>query len=132
MAGAEVIVTLAPIVQPPAPTLQPRWLGDRFLALPADFNASFLPDVSEGADLFLADDIGQYRYYQGQGQFGGWGVPERTAGQALDTPNTAARVVCATSASAPWMRRSPTPRCRPRPGRRSESACRLTSGAPRW
>ena len=94
VAGAEVVVTLAPIVQPPAPTLQRAWLGDRFLALPADFNASFLPDVSADADLFLADDIGQYRYYQEQGQFGGWGVPERTAGQEIDTPNTARRVVC--------------------------------------
>jgi ornithine cyclodeaminase/alanine dehydrogenase len=94
VAGADVVVTLAPIVQPPAPTLQRSWLGDRFLALPADFNASFKPDVSADADLFLADDIGQYRYYQGQGQFGGWGVPERSAGQELDTPNTADRVVC--------------------------------------
>jgi alanine dehydrogenase len=94
VAGADVVVTLAPIVQPPAPTLRRSWLGDRFLALPADFNASFLPDVSEAADLFLADDIGQYRYYQGQGQFGGWAVPERTVGQEIDTTNAAQRVVC--------------------------------------
>jgi alanine dehydrogenase len=94
VAGADVVVTLAPIVQPPAPTLRRSWLGDRFLALPADFNASFLPDVAADADLFLADDIGQYRYYQEQGQFGGWGVPSRTAGQEIDTPNTAQRVVC--------------------------------------
>jgi len=94
VAGAEVVVTLAPIVQPPAPTLQRAWLGDRFLALPADFNASFLAEVSADADLFLADDIGQYRYYQEQGQFGGWGVPGRTAGQEIDTPNTSRRVVC--------------------------------------
>ncbi len=40
VAGADVIVSLAPIVQPPAPTLERAWLRDRFLALPADFNAT--------------------------------------------------------------------------------------------
>lgn len=92
--GADVVVTLAPIVQPPAPTLTRAWLGERFLALPADFNASFRDDVAGDADLFLADDIGQYRYYHGQGQFGGWPVPERSAGAVLDEPFTARRVVC--------------------------------------
>jgi ornithine cyclodeaminase/alanine dehydrogenase len=93
VAGAEVVVSLAPIVQPPVPTLARAWLADRFLALPADFNATFCADVAADADAMLADDIGQYRYYQGQGQFGGWPVPERSVGAALDDPPVAGRIV---------------------------------------
>ena len=46
------------------------------------------------ADLFPADDIAQYRYYQGQGQFGGWGVPERPAGAGARHAEHRDRVVC--------------------------------------
>jgi ornithine cyclodeaminase/alanine dehydrogenase len=90
---AEVIVTLAPIVQPPAPSLERAWLGDRFLALPADFNATFRADVTADADAVLADDVGQWRYYQGQGQFGGWPVPASSVGEVLDDPPVAGRIV---------------------------------------
>jgi alanine dehydrogenase len=93
VAGAEVVVSLAPIVQPPAPTLERAFLGDRFLALPADFNATFCADVTADADAVLADDIGQWRYYQEQGQFGGWPVPSRSVGEVLDAPPAAGRIV---------------------------------------
>lgn len=93
VAGAEVVVSLAPIVQPPAPALERAWLGDRYLALPADFNATFRADVTAGADAVLADDIGQFRYYQEQGQFAGWPVPERSVGEVLDDPPEAGRIV---------------------------------------
>ena len=93
VAGAEVIVSLAPIVQPPAPTLERAWLGDRYLVLPADFNATFRADVTADADAVLADDIGQYRYYQGQGQFAGWPVPAHSVGEVLDDPPAAGRIV---------------------------------------
>ena len=115
VAGADVVVTLAPIVQPPAPTLRRAWLGDRFLALPADFNASFLADVSEDADLFLADDIGQYRYYQGRASSAAGACRSARPARRWTRPAPPPAWCAATSASARWTRRSPTPCCRPRP-----------------
>jgi alanine dehydrogenase len=94
VADAEVVVSLAPIVQPPAPTLERAWLGERFLALPADFNATFRADVTADADAVLADDIGQYRYYQEQGQFAGWPVPSRSVGEVLEAPPAGRIVAC--------------------------------------
>ena len=94
-AGAEVVVTLAPIVQPPAPTLRRAWPRLLVPRAPGRLQRE-LPrgGCQRTPRPFLADDIGQYRYYQEQGQFGGWGVPERTAGQDIDTRNTSRRVVC--------------------------------------
>jgi alanine dehydrogenase len=81
--GADVVVTAAPIVDAPHPVVGRSWLSDRALLLPIDFDALLCSNVVEGADLFLADDVPQYRYYQGAGHFADWGEPRCSVGQAI-------------------------------------------------
>ena len=94
LAGAEVVVTAGPIVEAPPSPLRPEQLGERWLALPIDFDFYFGPDTVAAADLFLADDVGQFEYYREQGHFQNWPAPEGNVGQGLAREGSPARVVC--------------------------------------
>ena len=94
LAGAEVVVTAGPIVEAPPSPLRPEQLGERWLALPIDFDFYFGPDTVEAADLFLADDVGQFEYYREQGHFQNWPAPEGNVGEGLGREGSPARVVC--------------------------------------
>jgi ornithine cyclodeaminase/alanine dehydrogenase len=94
LAGAEVVVTAGPIVEAPPSPLQPEQLGERWLALPIDFDFYFGPDTVAAADLFLADDVGQFEYYREQGHFQNWPAPEGNVGEGLGREGSPARVVC--------------------------------------
>ncbi len=83
VAGAEVVVTAAPIVAEPDPPLGPDALGKRWLLLPIDFDALVHRGLVEAAGLFAVDDVGQFEYYRGQGHFHGWPEPEGSVGEAL-------------------------------------------------
>jgi ornithine cyclodeaminase/alanine dehydrogenase len=92
--GAEVVVSAGPIVENPDPPIGPDWLGERWLALPIDFDFYFRAETISAADLFLADDVGQFEYYRSLGHFQGWREPAGTVGEGLGTEASPARVVC--------------------------------------
>ena len=94
LADAEVVVTAGPIVEAPPSPLRPEQLGERWLALPIDFDFYFGPDTVAAADLFLADDVGQFEYYREQGHFRKWPAPEGNVGEGLGREGSPARVVC--------------------------------------
>ena len=94
LAGAEVIVTAGPIIEDPNPPLRPEHLGQRWLALPIDFDFYFGAETVSSADLFLADDVGQFEYYRELGHFQGWPAPEENVGEGLGREGSPARVLC--------------------------------------
>jgi alanine dehydrogenase len=93
-AGADVIVTAAPIVEDPDPAIGLEALGERWLVLPIDFDATIARDVIDAADLLAADDVGQLEYYREQGHFQRWPAPAGSVGSALERDDAPARVAC--------------------------------------
>ncbi len=91
---AEVVVSAAPIVERPEPSISSDLLPGSWLALPIDFDALLRPDVVAAADLFLVDDVGQFEYYRELGHFQGWPAPEASVGEALASADSPGRVVC--------------------------------------
>ena len=94
VAGAEVVVTAGPIVENPTPPLGPEHLGERWVALPIDFDFYFGAEAVAIADLFLADDVEQFEYYRGLGHFQGWPEPAGSVGEGLGRDGAPERVVC--------------------------------------
>jgi ornithine cyclodeaminase/alanine dehydrogenase len=94
LVGAEVIVTAGPIVEDPASPLRPEQLGERWLALPIDFDFYFGSEAVAAADLFLADDVDQFEYYRELGHFQGWPAPAGNVGEGLTREGSPERVVC--------------------------------------
>jgi ornithine cyclodeaminase/alanine dehydrogenase len=94
VAGAQVVVTAGPIVEDPSPPIRPEHLGERWLALPIDFDFYVAAETVADADLFLADDVGQFEYYRGLGHFQGWPEPAGNVGEGLGREDSPARVVC--------------------------------------
>jgi alanine dehydrogenase len=92
--GAEIVVTAGPIVEEPVSPLGPDWLGDRWLALPIDFDFYFGAETVAAADLFLADDVGQFAYYRELGHFSGWPEPAGSVGEGLARDGVPERVLC--------------------------------------
>ncbi len=92
--GAEVVVSAAPIVEKPEPTISTDWLAERYLVLPIDFDALFQPGPIEAAGLFLVDDVGQFEYYRSLGHFQDWPDPGGSVGSALASDGSPARVAC--------------------------------------
>lgn len=94
IAGADVVVSAAPIVEDPDPPIGPDWLGPDTLALPIDFDAYFRADAIEAADLFLVDDVEQFEYYRSLGHFRSWPEPAAGVGDALERGLDGRRVAC--------------------------------------
>lgn len=92
--GAEVIVTAGPIVADPSSPLRPEHLAGRWLLLPIDFDFYVSREAAAAADLFLADDVGQFEYYRDQGHFQGWPAPAGNVGEGLGGDRSPARVLC--------------------------------------
>jgi alanine dehydrogenase len=94
VAGAEVVVTAAPMADERNPELDVDWLGERYLLVPVDFDASVRSAPIAAADLFLVDDVNQFDYYRGLGYFDGWPTPEGSVGGGLASARTAVRTAC--------------------------------------
>jgi alanine dehydrogenase len=92
--GAEVVVTAGPIVDDPDPPITPNWLGERWLALPIDFDFYVGAETIAAAGLFTVDDVDQFAYYRRQGHFHGWPEPRAAVGKALGEDERPARVAC--------------------------------------
>jgi ornithine cyclodeaminase/alanine dehydrogenase-like protein (mu-crystallin family) len=93
VAGAEVVISAGPIVEHAKPEMRSAWLGERWLLLPIDFDFCVSPEVVGAADLFVTDDVEQYRYYRGLGYFERWPDPASSAGGALEQGLIGDRVV---------------------------------------
>jgi ornithine cyclodeaminase/alanine dehydrogenase-like protein (mu-crystallin family) len=94
VSGADVVVTAGPIVEEPDSPLGPAWLGDRWLALPIDFDFYFSHEVVAAADRFLVDDVDQFEYYRSQGHFREWPAAEGSVGEALNDDRAGTKIVC--------------------------------------
>jgi alanine dehydrogenase len=92
--GAEVVVTAGPIVDAPESPLGPERLGERWLALPVDFDFYLGREAIEAADLFVVDDVAQFESFRGAGHFAGWPEPAGSVGEALGRDGAPARVAC--------------------------------------
>ena len=91
---AEVVITAAPIAERPDPAVAREWVGNRYLVLPLDFDASVQRAVIEDAELFAVDDIAQFEHYRAAGHFQGWPVPSLSLGDALGLDGSFDRVAC--------------------------------------
>jgi alanine dehydrogenase len=94
VAGAEVVISAGPIVDAPESPLTSDWLDESFLALPIDFDFYFSAEAIESCDLFLVDDVAQFDYYRGLGNFREWPEPAKSVGEALASGETGERVAC--------------------------------------
>ncbi len=79
-----VIDTSLPIVKNPQPVIEPDWLQTGTLCVPLDFDASFTPASFARADLFVTDDLEQFRRYQSLGYFEGIQEPTGDLGSIVN------------------------------------------------
>jgi ornithine cyclodeaminase/alanine dehydrogenase len=94
VAGAQVVVTAAPIVEHPRPPVAPDWLAPEHLVLPLDFDANVQAAAVAAADLFLVDDVDQFEHYRARGHFADWPRPAGEVGAAVSGAARPARVAC--------------------------------------
>jgi alanine dehydrogenase len=92
--NAEIVVTAGPIVEAPESPLGRDWLGDRWLALPIDFDFYFSAEAVATADRFYVDDVAQFEYYREQGHFRGWPAPDGSVGEALAESDSPTCILC--------------------------------------
>jgi ornithine cyclodeaminase/alanine dehydrogenase len=92
--GAEVLVSAVPIADHPEPSVSSDWLGETYLVLPLDFDASFQVGPIADSGLFVSDDVAQFEYYRSRGHFRGWPEPHSSLGKALERRTSAKRVAC--------------------------------------
>jgi ornithine cyclodeaminase/alanine dehydrogenase len=92
--GAEIVITGIPIAENPRPVIDSECLGDRYLLLPLDFDATIQIGPIADSGLFVSDDVGQFDYYRSRGHFQGWPEPHRSVGEALGRNSKAKRVAC--------------------------------------
>jgi ornithine cyclodeaminase/alanine dehydrogenase len=98
--GAHILVTSAPIVKNPQPVIEPDWLQTGTLCVALDFDAYFTPATFERADLFVTDDLAQFRHYQEHDYFEGIAepttdLPSILTGKASGRPDGAPIVLAA-------------------------------------
>ena len=91
---ADVVISAGPIVEEPESPLGSSWLGERWLALPIDFDFYFSAEAIAAADLFVVDDVDQFEHYRSLGHFRGWPFPVAIVGAALAEPGSPAKVLC--------------------------------------
>lgn len=91
--GADIVISAAPIVKEPIPTVLPQMLNPRHLVLPIDFDAVIAPSVIAGAELFLTDNVAQFEHYRTLGYFKDWPAPMAAVGDRVTEPTTADRIV---------------------------------------
>ena len=92
--GAEVVVTTAPMADKRHPEVDIDWLGERYLLVPVDFDASVRPAPIAAADMFLVDDVDQFEYYRSLGHFNAWPKPDGSVGEGLASARTTVRAAC--------------------------------------
>ena len=94
IADADIVISAAPIVKNPAPSIFPGMLKDKHLLLPIDFDAVASKAIVDEADIFLTDSVAQFEHYRGIGHFAGWRAPQASVGDRVRESGGGDRVVC--------------------------------------
>ena len=95
VADADVVVSAAPIVREPQPSVHPDMLKPKHLLLPIDFDAVIARDAIESADLFVTDHLAQFAHYRTLGHFRDWPAPADAVGaRVLDGEHPDRVVAC--------------------------------------
>ena len=92
--GADIVISAAPIVKEPLPSVFPDLLKTPRLVLPIDFDAVVDRSVIEDADLFLTDNVAQFEHYRSLGYFKEWPAPMASVGDRVETASDGQRIVC--------------------------------------
>lgn len=92
--GADIVISAAPIVKEPEPSVFPNLLKTPRLVLPIDFDAVIDRSVIEDADLFLTDNVAQFEHYRSLGYFKQWPAPMASVGERVSEQSSATRIVC--------------------------------------
>lgn len=93
--GADVVVTAGPMRGSADPVVEPGWLAEDCLVVAVDYDAQVRAAVSRQADVFVVDDVPQYRFFADRGSFAGWAPPQGSLGEVLDAPPSGRlRLVC--------------------------------------
>lgn len=92
--GADIVISAAPIVKEPVPSVFPDVLKTPRLVLPIDFDAVVDRSVIADADLFLTDNVAQFEHYRSLGYFKDWPAPMASVGDRVETAATGQRIVC--------------------------------------
>jgi ornithine cyclodeaminase/alanine dehydrogenase len=71
VAGADIVVTCAPIVKNPQPVIPPEWLKPGGVVVSLDFDATVMAAVADAVDGMWVDDGEQFEYYRRHGHFTG-------------------------------------------------------------
>jgi len=79
---ADVVVSAGPILKHPDPSIRGAWLKPGCLGLPIDFDSMWDGDALR-ADVYLVDDLPQYRFYEQQGFFSAAPEPRGDLGDLL-------------------------------------------------
>lgn len=91
---AEVVISAAPIVKQPSPSIFPGMLAERHLLLPIDFDAVVSREAVAGASVFLTDNVAQFEHYRSLGYFRDWREPQGSVGDRVRESGSADSVVC--------------------------------------
>ena len=83
---ADVVVTAGPMAPDPERRLERKWLPERCLVVPVDFDAYVGADLAGRAGHVVVDDLDQFAHYRSLGYFEGWPEPHRSLGEALGQP----------------------------------------------
>ncbi len=94
VADADVVISAAPIVKDPQPSIMPGMLKAQHLLLPIDFDAVASKAIVDEAQIFLTDHVGQFEHYRSIGHFQDWRAPQASVGDRVRLPGDADRVVC--------------------------------------
>ena len=71
VSSADIVVSAGPIVKRPNRLIQRSWFKEGCLGLPIDFDCMWTAEALGLSDRYFVDDVAQYRYYEGEGFFGG-------------------------------------------------------------
>lgn len=94
VADADVIISAAPIVKEPTPSIHSGMLKAQHLLLPIDFDAVVDRVVIDDAQIFLTDNVAQFEHYRSIGHFRDWRAPQASVGDRVRAEGGADRVVC--------------------------------------
>ena len=94
VAGADIVISAAPIVKSPNPIIVPEMLAERHLLLPIDFDAVVTKQAVDNAEFFFTDSVAQFEHYRSIGHFADWRAPQASVGDRVRQSGDADRVVC--------------------------------------
>lgn len=94
VAGADIVISAAPIVKSPNPIIVSEMLAERHLLLPIDFDAVVTKQAVDNAEFFFTDSVAQFEHYRSIGHFAEWRAPQASVGDRVRQSGDADRVVC--------------------------------------